>query len=44
MNIPLFGLLRRANKLLKKYRKARAGQVLSPCRRIEFVHPPAERL
>lgn len=44
MNIPLFTLLRKANKHVKAHRKAAAGRFLSPCRRIEFVYPPGERV
>ena len=44
MNIPLFGALRRVNRVIKARRKAAAGRILSPCRRIEFVHSPGRRV
>jgi len=44
MNMPLFSLLRRVNSVVKARRKARAGHILSPCRRIEFVYPPGRRV
>jgi len=39
----LYGVARKLNAQRKKYLKARAGTILSPVRRIEFVYPPAER-
>ncbi|MCL2747589.1 MAG: polysaccharide deacetylase family protein [Oscillospiraceae bacterium] len=44
MNLPLYSLLRRANRMVKARKKARAGAYLSPCRRIEFVYPPKRRV
>lgn len=38
----LYKLARKANAQLKKYKKQQNGKLLSPVRRIEFVHPPAQ--
>lgn len=37
----LYDMARKVNGKLKRYRKAQAGKVLSPVRRIERVYPPA---
>lgn len=39
----LYNLARKANVQLKKYKKAKAGTLLSPVRRIEFVAAPKGR-
>ena len=44
MNVFIFSSLRKFNRHLKKRRKDRAGQIMSPVRRIEFVAPPKKRL
>lgn len=36
----LYNAARRVNAQIKKYKKKQSGKFLSPCRRIEFVHPP----
>lgn len=38
----LYNIARKANTQIKKYKKMQNGKYLSPCRRIEFVNPPAE--
>ena len=38
----LYNMARKVNTQIKKYRKMQNGKYLSPCRRIEFVSPPAE--
>lgn len=38
----LYNIARKANAQIKKYKKMQNGKYLSPCRRIEFVNPPAE--
>ena len=38
----LYKMARKVNAQLKKYRKQQNGKLLSPVRRIEFVHPPAQ--
>ena len=44
MNVPFYGLLRKANRSVKLIKKRRAGGIISPCRRIERVSPPRERM
>lgn len=44
MNVQIFSALRKVNRHVKKRRKERAGMIMSPVRRIEFVSPPKERL
>jgi peptidoglycan/xylan/chitin deacetylase (PgdA/CDA1 family) len=44
MNIPLFTVLRRVNGVVKKARRARAGRVVSVCRRVERVCLPGRRV
>lgn len=44
MNIYIFSALRKVNRHIKKRRKDRAGQIMSPVRRIEFVAPPKQRM
>jgi peptidoglycan/xylan/chitin deacetylase (PgdA/CDA1 family) len=44
MNIHIFSILRKINKHVKRHRKQRAGQIMSPVRRIEQVAPLKERV
>jgi peptidoglycan/xylan/chitin deacetylase (PgdA/CDA1 family) len=44
MNIQIFKILRKANRRVKAWRKERAGEIMSPVRRIECVAPPKERI
>jgi len=44
MNIQIFSVLRKINRHRKARRKQRAGEIMSPVRRIECVAPPDERI
>ncbi|MDR1664928.1 MAG: polysaccharide deacetylase family protein [Clostridiales bacterium] len=44
MNIRVFSILRGINRHIKRIRRERAGEIMSPVRRIEFVSPPKERV